>query len=60
LFRLHGSGTSIGDALELEALNLGLSAAGAQRASCVVGSNKGNLGNCEVSCACNNSQNLSY
>ncbi|KZP12421.1 hypothetical protein FIBSPDRAFT_798902 [Athelia psychrophila] len=45
---LHGSGTPIGDALELEALHLARSEMGADKAPCVVGSNKGNLGNTEA------------
>ncbi|KAK7033817.1 hypothetical protein R3P38DRAFT_2519696 [Favolaschia claudopus] len=45
---LHGSGTPIGDALELEGLHLARSALGAGQAPYTVGSNKGNLGNCEA------------
>ncbi|KAF8517297.1 amino acid adenylation domain protein [Hysterangium stoloniferum] len=45
---LHGSGTAIGDALELEGLTLGLSKMGATGVPCAIGSNKGNLGNCEA------------
>lgn len=47
--RLHGSGTPIGDALELEALSLARAEMGGDKKPCVIGSNKGNLGNTEVS-----------
>ncbi|KAF4631120.1 hypothetical protein G7Y89_g7005 [Cudoniella acicularis] len=42
---LHGSGTPIGDALELEGLKLALKELGLEGSRCIVGSNKGNLGN---------------
>ncbi|BDD57852.1 hypothetical protein MPDQ_001039 [Monascus purpureus] len=47
---LHGSGTPFGDALELEGLGMALRELGyysysTERRRCVVGSNKGNLGN---------------
>lgn len=43
--RLHGSGTPIGDALELEAVKLSLDQIGHPIEKCIVGSNKGTLGN---------------
>lgn len=43
--RLHGSGTPIGDALELEAVKLFLDQIGHPFEECIVGSNKGTLGN---------------
>lgn len=43
--RLHGSGTPIGDALELEAVKLSLDQIGHPIENCIVGSNKGTLGN---------------
>lgn len=46
--RLHGSGTALGDSLELEALNLAKADLGFQ-GIWTVGSNKGNIGNCEAS-----------
>lgn len=51
--RLHGSGTPFGDALELEGLGMALRELGyysysTERRRCVVGSNKGNLGNTQV------------
>lgn len=45
---LHGSGTPIGDALELEGFQMARSRLGAANNRCTVGSNKGNLGNCEA------------
>ncbi|KAJ6487589.1 non-ribosomal peptide synthetase [Mycena sanguinolenta] len=45
---LHGSGTPIGDALELEAMNLARTELGAGEAGFIAGSNKGNIGNCEA------------
>jgi acyl transferase domain-containing protein len=42
---LHGSGTQIGDALELEAIRKSLQKIGYSRKECLVGSNKGTLGN---------------
>ncbi|KAJ7098559.1 hypothetical protein B0H15DRAFT_797266 [Mycena belliarum] len=44
---LHGSGTAIGDALELEALSLAKLGLGLN-GNWIVGSNKGNIGNCEA------------
>ena len=46
--RLHGSGTAIGDALELEGINMARTELNAEKVPIIVGSNKGNLGNCEV------------
>ena len=46
--RLHGSGTAIGDALELEGINMARTELNAEKVPITVGSNKGNLGNCEV------------
>ena len=43
--RLHGSGTPIGDALELEGIKESLAKIGYPRSKCLVGSNKGSLGN---------------
>ncbi|KAF8488917.1 hypothetical protein BU17DRAFT_72779 [Hysterangium stoloniferum] len=48
LHRLHGSGIAIGNAFKLERLTLELSKMGVTGVSCVIGSNKGNLGNCKV------------
>jgi hypothetical protein len=48
LYRLHGSGTPIGDALELEAMHIARTELKTQLVPIIVGSNKGNLGNCEV------------
>ncbi|KAJ6574323.1 hypothetical protein B0H19DRAFT_1020850 [Mycena capillaripes] len=45
---LHGSGTPIGDALELEAMNLARVELGAGDITYGAGSNKGNIGNCEA------------
>lgn len=45
LQRLHGSGTAIGDALELEGVKTSLAKIGYSRKDCLVGSNKGTLGN---------------
>ncbi|KAH6654887.1 amino acid adenylation domain protein [Truncatella angustata] len=42
---LHGSGTPIGDALELEGVKLALESIGRKPTGCLVGSNKGSLGN---------------
>jgi hypothetical protein len=50
--RLHGSGTPIGDALELEGMNLARIELGASEVSYFAGSNKGNIGNCEVGGQC--------
>jgi acyl transferase domain-containing protein len=47
--RLHGSGTPIGDALELEGMNMARTELGVGAQSYTVGSNKGNIGNCEAS-----------
>ncbi|KAJ6563927.1 hypothetical protein B0H19DRAFT_73896 [Mycena capillaripes] len=44
---LHGSGTPIGDALELEGLRLALTDLQGSVNGCTVGSNKGNVGNCQ-------------
>ncbi|KAF5139466.1 Hybrid PKS-NRPS synthetase TAS1 [Metarhizium anisopliae] len=43
--RIHGSGTPVGDALELEGLTLAVQEAGGAEAPFVVGSTKGNIGN---------------
>lgn len=43
--RLHGSGTPIGDALELEAIKLAMPQVGYHDEDVYVGSNKGILGN---------------
>lgn len=43
--RLHGSGTPIGDALELEAVKLSLDQINHPIEECIVGSNKATLGN---------------
>ena len=43
--RLHGSGTAIGDALELEGMNMARAGLEAEKLPITVGSNKGN---CEV------------
>lgn len=43
--RLHGSGTPIGDALELEAVKLSMDQIGCRNEDVYVGSNKGSLGN---------------
>ncbi|CAK5278577.1 unnamed protein product [Mycena citricolor] len=48
LHRLHGSGTPIGDALELEGLKMARRELGVEKTPYIVGSNKGNLGNCEA------------
>jgi Beta-ketoacyl synthase, C-terminal domain len=48
IIRLHGSGTAIGDALELEGINMARTELNAEKFPITVGSNKGNLGNCEV------------
>jgi 3-oxoacyl-(acyl-carrier-protein) synthase len=48
LYRLHGSGTPIGDALELEAMHIARTELKTEQVPIIVGSNKGNLGNCEV------------
>ncbi|KAF7351469.1 Polyketide synthetase [Mycena sanguinolenta] len=45
---LHGSGTPIGDALELEGMNLARTELGAGDSGFIAGSNKGNIGNCEA------------
>ncbi|KAF9528634.1 amino acid adenylation domain protein [Crepidotus variabilis] len=45
---LHGSGTAIGDALELEGINLARTELNAEKVPITAGSNKGNLGNCEA------------
>ncbi|CAK5278570.1 unnamed protein product, partial [Mycena citricolor] len=45
---LHGSGTPIGDALELEGLKMARRELGVEKTPYIVGSNKGNLGNCEA------------
>ncbi|CAK5278542.1 unnamed protein product [Mycena citricolor] len=45
---LHGSGTPIGDALELEGLKMARRELGVEQMPYIVGSNKGNLGNCEA------------
>ncbi|KAG8420282.1 putative PKS/NRPS-like protein biosynthetic cluster [Metarhizium acridum] len=42
---IHGSGTPVGDALELEGLSLAVQEAGGAQAPFVVGSTKGNIGN---------------
>ena len=47
--RIHGSGTPVGDALELQGLKLALTELGYEQKICVVGSNKGNIGNAQVS-----------
>ncbi|KAL9108477.1 MAG: hypothetical protein Q9187_008286 [Circinaria calcarea] len=44
---LHGSGTPVGDALETEGLKLALMELGYQGKNCIVGSNKGNIGNAQ-------------
>lgn len=49
LFRIHGSGTPFGDALELEGLSLAMEELGNQNHRFVVGSTKGNIGNTQVS-----------
>jgi acyl transferase domain-containing protein len=46
--RLHGSGTAIGDALELEGINMARTELNAEKVPITVGSNKGNLGNREA------------
>ena len=46
--RLHGSGTTIGDALELEGINMARTELNAEKVPITVGSNKGNLGNCKA------------
>ncbi|CAK5282791.1 unnamed protein product [Mycena citricolor] len=45
---MHGSGTRIGDALELEALVKARSQLGVASSRFTFGSNKGNVGNCEA------------
>ncbi|KDR67250.1 hypothetical protein GALMADRAFT_130449 [Galerina marginata CBS 339.88] len=45
---LHGSGTPIGDALELEGLDIARAELKADMVPISVGSNKGNVGNCEA------------
>ncbi|KIK03064.1 hypothetical protein K443DRAFT_95740 [Laccaria amethystina LaAM-08-1] len=45
---LHGSGTPIGDALELEAMHIARTELKTEQVPIIVGSNKGNLGNCEA------------
>ncbi|KAJ6577997.1 hypothetical protein B0H19DRAFT_1253292 [Mycena capillaripes] len=45
---LHGSATPIGDALELEGMNIARTELGVGSLGYVVGSNKGNIGNCEA------------
>ncbi|KAJ7203596.1 amino acid adenylation domain protein, partial [Mycena pura] len=45
---LHGSGTPIGDALELEGMNLARTELGVGKIDYTAGSNKGNIGNCEA------------
>lgn len=47
--RMHGSGTPIGDALELLGLKEAFTATGSIGSTTVVGSNKGNIGNTQVS-----------
>ncbi|KAI0185232.1 amino acid adenylation domain protein [Xylaria flabelliformis] len=44
---IHGSGTPIGDALELEGLSLAIKEAGTAAAPFTVGSTKGNIGNAQ-------------
>ena len=46
---MHGSGTPVGDALEIQGLKMALTELGHKRKVCVVGSNKGNIGNAQVS-----------
>jgi acyl transferase domain-containing protein len=48
IVRFHGSGTAIGDALELEGINMARTELNAEKVPITVGSNKGNLGNCEA------------
>ncbi|KAJ7208643.1 amino acid adenylation domain protein [Mycena pura] len=45
---LHGSGTPIGDALELEGMRMARAEVDAGETSYTFGSNKGNVGNCEA------------
>lgn len=46
--RIHGSGTPIGDALELEGLSLAMKELGGNGKQFTVGSTKGNIGNTQV------------
>lgn len=46
---MHGSGTPIGDALELRGLKEAFVQNDSPGSVCVVGSNKGNIGNTQVS-----------
>ena len=48
LDRIHGSGTPIGDALELEGLSLAMKQLGGGDKQFTVGSTKGNIGNSQV------------
>ena len=45
---MHGSGTPIGDALELRGLKEAFAATSSTSNATVVGSNKGNIGNTQV------------